>query len=149
VIEMFRTALVVTEDLAELARLTDWLESAGFTPVACAGPRLRDRCPRQEGKSCLLRDAVEVAVVVVPAGNGSEHPGDRPELRCTALPDNGTTIFITSSGIEVTVRGQRQSLGTLSRQSLVDLAEFVRARGEHPSGLRGRAKAQRPADATG
>ena len=130
---MNRTALVVTADLAELERLAQWLEAAGFLTVACAGPRVRTSCPRLDGERCLLRDAVDVAIVAMPSVSGPD-PGDAtPEASCTISPDDGTTIFVDGSGMIVTRNGDHERLGPLTKRSLVETVEYVLSRVNHPS----------------
>ena len=130
---MFRTALVVTEDLVELARLTDWLERGGFIPVACAGPRLRDRCPRTEGAPCLLRDAVDVAVVGTLSLQRTD-PHSKPiSIDCTKMPDDGTTVFVGQGGVHVIIGDRQERLGGLHEDALMDAVDYVRSRKNHPS----------------
>jgi hypothetical protein len=128
-----RTALVVTPDLAELDRLARWLEAAGFLTVACAGPRLRATCPGLDGGLCLLRDAVDVAVVALPAASGSDPLDETPEASCTNSPDDGTTIFVDGSGMIVTRNGDHERLGPLTKRSLVEAVQYVLSRVNHPS----------------
>jgi hypothetical protein len=128
-----RSALVVTADLAELDRLAQWLEAAGFLTVACAGPRLRTNCPRLDGERCVLRDAVDVAVVAMPSASGSGPMDETPEASCTTAPDNGTTIFVDGSGVVVTRNGAHERLRPLTKRSLVEAVEYALSRVNHPS----------------
>jgi hypothetical protein len=134
---MFRSALLVTEDLAEMARWREWLEAAGFSTVACAGPRLRPYCPLEDGGPCLLREAVDVAIVAVDPRLGFGPLASRTEPVCVTVPDDGTTIFVDDHGLRGEVRGRMRPLGPVSEQSLVERAQYVCSRKGHPAG-RGR-----------
>jgi hypothetical protein len=126
-----RAALVVTPDLAELDRWAQWLEAAGFLTVACAGPRLRANCPPLEGGRCLLRDAVEVAVVAIPSTRGKDTV---PEASCTTSPDDGTTVFVDQSGILGTSNGMLERPSPLTKQSLITAVKRALSRADDPAG---------------
>jgi hypothetical protein len=136
-----RTALVVTPDLAELDRWAQWLEAAGFLTVACAGPRLRTSCPRLDGERCMLRDAVDVAVVAMASGS---NPGDEhPEASCTTSPDDGTTVFVEGSGILGAPNDAPQHITALSKHALVQAVEHVLSRGRRSAGQKGQSGSRR------
>jgi hypothetical protein len=148
---MIRTALVVSSDLVELDRWAGWLEAAGFLTVGCAGPRLRPSCPRLQGEHCVLRDAVDVAVVAAPGDRDAVVLEAIPEASCTALPDNGTTILIDESGAMRTVRGSLEHLGPLTERALLEAVEGVLTPGGVPrprtqAGSRGRRPRQPAAE---
>jgi hypothetical protein len=129
---VIRTALVVTPDQVELDRWAKWLEAEGFLTVACAGPRLRPSCPRLNGERCLLRDAVDVAVVAMPVASGPVAPGERAEASCTTSPDNGTTLFVDESGIVGTVTGAPERVPLTAKsliEAVTDLLSLVPAEG--------------------
>jgi hypothetical protein len=125
-----RAALVVTPDLAELDRWAQWLEAAGFLTVTCSGPRLRQSCPRLEGTRCLLRGAVDVAVVAIPSMKTADEP---PEASCTTIPDDGTTIFVDQSGILGTSSRKLERPSPLTKRKLIEAVERVLSRANHPS----------------
>jgi hypothetical protein len=129
-----RTALVVTPDLAELERLAPWLEAAGFITAACAGPRLRGSCRRLEGSRCLLREAVDVAVVAMPPSTRATTVGEPPEASCTTVPDNGTSIFIDEAGMIGTRAGTLEHLGPLIERTLVEAVEDILSRDDRDAG---------------
>jgi hypothetical protein len=126
-----RAALVVTPDLAELDRWAQWLEATGFLTVACAGPRLRAYCPRLEGGRCLLRDAVDVAVVAIPATRDKD---TAPEASCTTSPDNGTTVFVDPTGILGASNGLLERSSPLSKQTLIEAVKRTLSLADDPAG---------------
>ncbi len=121
---MFRSALVVTEDLAQLARWTDWLERAGVAVATCPGPAVRGRCPRMEAKPCPLREAVQIAVVGTRSIEGGRWT-KRPERRCTRVPDDGTTVFVDEFGVQATVGGTLHRIGQATDWTLVSVASYL------------------------
>jgi hypothetical protein len=132
---MAGSVLVVSEDLLEADRWAQWLEGAGFLVVMCAGPRLRKDCPRVDGRPCLLREAVEAAVI----GDGPlQGASDPVELSCTRLPDDGTTIRVEGNRLVAWSDGSRTELGPLTRLGLVGALNRMCARADAvlPNGVR-------------
>ncbi|HSL66982.1 MAG TPA: hypothetical protein VK977_02345 [Actinomycetota bacterium] len=130
---LFRSALVVTNDLADLARWMEWLERAGFAVAACPGPTVRARCPRLEDRSCLLRETVNVAVVAVPPEGALDRTPAQPERRCTKVPDDGSTIFIDQFGIQATVGDLPTRLGRPTESLLLATASHLCGRQASPA----------------
>jgi hypothetical protein len=119
---VIRTVLIVSEDLVEADRWAGWLERAGFLTVMCAGPRLRHDCPRLDGASCLLREAVDAAVIAVPPLEG-----DAPGGSCTRLPDDGSTIRV-EGGYIVASTGDGANNVHLTKLGMIDAVTSVRPR---------------------
>jgi hypothetical protein len=119
------SVLVVNEDLVEADRWAAWLEEAGFLTVLCAGPHLRPECPRLHGASCILREAVDAAVIAV-AQLSMGSP--RLEGSCTRLPDDGSTIRIQDGRLMASIDGVGAELGPLTKRTLIVAVRRLRRR---------------------
>jgi hypothetical protein len=119
--------LIVTEDSSTLDRWAQWLESEGFAVSSCPGPHIVDRCPRQAGVPCPLRQAADLAVVDIhPLGSGELY-GGWAERACTKIPNDLRTVLVHEPRVDSSFAEGGIHLGyRVSKETLMVAVRKVR-----------------------
>lgn len=88
--------LVVSDNGSRLHDWADWVRDAGHRVTTCLGPTMTP-CPRFGAGPCPLREHADAAVVDLRQPGRLPH-GEWGEHGCTTVPDDGSTIHVTSVG---------------------------------------------------